>query len=270
MTAIGVSGWMFLMVPAHLGSLRQDPESRKMVVVVVLCAEGFTYLLVDNNQTTTKTWYDHPQTTRLILHWFDLLWTRCTTVFWQQIRDSLTWQMLRISFRTYWTGRVEDEIQPAALTNESDSLEFWLNVDLIFLSHLYTHNRINPVQHQHIDTYHISYHNISAHQHTNELSHCCCVLAVDVTMEWTKSLQRKWLMAVFHWRCWLGGRKGIRLVKTERCGAGMVICLRWGADLHMAQLTPLPLTVSCSRKSRLVYLSATGSAGKSRTKSREP
>jgi len=25
----------------------------------------------------------------------------------------------------------------------------------------------------------------------------------------------------------------------------MVICLEWGADLHMAQLMPLPLTVSC-------------------------
>jgi len=29
---------------------------------------------------------------------------------------------------------------------------------------------------------------------------------------------------------------------------------RWGADLHMAQLMPLPLTVSCSRKSRLVLV----------------
>jgi len=32
--------------------------------------------------------------------------------------------------------------------------------------------------------------------------------------------------------------------KTEWWGAGVVICL-WGADLHMAQLMPLPLTVSC-------------------------
>jgi len=36
--------------------------------------------------------------------------------------------------------------------------------------------------------------------------------------------------------------------KTERWGAGMVICLERGADLHMAQLMPLPLTVSCSSK----------------------
>ena len=28
----------------------------------------------------------------------------------------------------------------------------------------------------------------------------------------------------------------------------MVICLERGADLHMAQLVPLPLTVSCSSK----------------------
>jgi len=42
----------------------------------------------------------------------------------------------------------------------------------------------------------------------------------------------------------LGGRKGIRPVKTEWWGAGMVICLELGADLYMAQLMPLPLIVS--------------------------
>jgi len=36
--------------------------------------------------------------------------------------------------------------------------------------------------------------------------------------------------------------------KTEWWGAGMVVCLELGADLHMAQLTPLPLTVSCFSK----------------------
>jgi len=43
----------------------------------------------------------------------------------------------------------------------------------------------------------------------------------------------------------LGGRKGIRPVKTEWWVAGVVICLEQGADLHVAQLMPLPLTVSC-------------------------
>jgi len=32
------------------------------------------------------------------------------------------------------------------------------------------------------------------------------------------------------WRCWLGGRKGIRPVKTEWWGTGVVICLEQGAD----------------------------------------
>ena len=33
--------------------------------------------------------------------------------------------------------------------------------------------------------------------------------------------------------------------KTEWWGTGVVICLERGADLHMAQLMPLPLTASC-------------------------
>jgi len=36
--------------------------------------------------------------------------------------------------------------------------------------------------------------------------------------------------------------------KTEWWGAGMVVCLERGADLHTAQLMPLPLTVSCFSK----------------------
>ena len=55
------------------------------------------------------------------------------------------------------------------------------------------------------------------------------------------------------WRCWLGGRKGIRTVKTEWWGAGVVICLEWGADLHMAQLMPLPLTLSCFSKIQIGF-----------------
>jgi len=42
--------------------------------------------------------------------------------------------------------------------------------------------------------------------------------------------------------------------KTEWWDSGVVICLGQGADLLMAQLIPLPLTVSCSRKSRLVLV----------------
>jgi len=36
--------------------------------------------------------------------------------------------------------------------------------------------------------------------------------------------------------------------KLEWWDAGVVICLERGADLHMAQLMPLPLTVSCFSK----------------------
>ena len=36
--------------------------------------------------------------------------------------------------------------------------------------------------------------------------------------------------------------------KTEWWGAGMVICLELGADLHMVQLMPLSLTVACFSK----------------------
>ena len=42
----------------------------------------------------------------------------------------------------------------------------------------------------------------------------------------------------------------------------MVICLERGADLHMAQLMPLPLTVSCFSKIQIGFcLSGTGSPG---------
>jgi len=48
--------------------------------------------------------------------------------------------------------------------------------------------------------------------------------------------------------------------KNEQWGAGIVICLKRGADLHMAQLMPLPL--SCFSKIQIgFYLSGTGSPG---------
>ena len=41
--------------------------------------------------------------------------------------------------------------------------------------------------------------------------------------------------------------------KTEWWGAGMVICLERDADLHMAQLMPLLLTVSCFSKMQIGF-----------------
>jgi len=41
--------------------------------------------------------------------------------------------------------------------------------------------------------------------------------------------------------------------KTEWWGAGVVLCLEQDADLHMAQLMPLPLTVSCFSKIQIGF-----------------
>jgi len=62
----------------------------------------------------------------------------------------------------------------------------------------------------------------------------------------------------------VGWQEGHRPVKNWLVGCCVVICLGRGAYLHMAQLMPLPLTVSCSSKSRLVlpfwfYLPSAGS-----------
>ena len=89
------------------------------------------------------------------------------------------------------------------------------------------------------------------------------VIRVEGNYAWSQSVafwpeRRQWLRfqenfwAAVLWRCSFCGRKGIRPVKNWVVGCSHVICLRRGADLHMAQLMPLPLTVSCSSKSRLV------------------
>jgi len=60
---------------------------------------------------------------------------------------------------------------------------------------------------------------------------------------------------------WAAGRHPA-CKKLEWWGAGLVMCLERGADLHMAQLMPLPLTVSCFNKIKIgFYLSGTGLPG---------
>jgi len=60
---------------------------------------------------------------------------------------------------------------------------------------------------------------------------------------------------------WVAGRASGRK-KTEWWVSGVVICLERSADLHMAQLMPLPLTVSCFSKIQIgFHLSGTGSPG---------
>jgi len=58
--------------------------------------------------------------------------------------------------------------------------------------------------------------------------------------------------------------------KLQWWGAGVVICLERGAVLHMAQLMPLPLTISCSSKIQIGFTflvpAYQGSPGKSAVK----
>jgi len=41
--------------------------------------------------------------------------------------------------------------------------------------------------------------------------------------------------------------------KLEWWGAGVVVCQERSADLHMAQLMPLPLTISCFSKIKISF-----------------
>jgi len=59
----------------------------------------------------------------------------------------------------------------------------------------------------------------------------------------------------------LGGKKGIWPIKNEWWGAGVVICLERGADLHMAQQMPLPLTLLPQQNPDWFYLSGADSSG---------
>ena len=60
----------------------------------------------------------------------------------------------------------------------------------------------------------------------------------------------------------VGRQEGHPACKKLNGGVLVVICLERGADLHMVQLMPLPLTVSCFSKIQdWFYLSGTGSPG---------
>jgi len=51
----------------------------------------------------------------------------------------------------------------------------------------------------------------------------------------------------------VGRQEGHPACKKLSGGAGMIICLERCADLHMAQLMPLPLNVSCSNKIQIGF-----------------
>jgi len=102
-------------------------------------------------------------------------------------------------------------------------------------------------------------------EHQKYSQYCGTVLAVSMQQDWLsfaktwRKFLRRSIKLIFDniyplsvpsvlWRCWLGGGKGIRPVKNR-----VVICLERVADLHMAQLIPLPLTVSCSSKIQIGF-----------------
>ena len=52
----------------------------------------------------------------------------------------------------------------------------------------------------------------------------------------------------------VGRQEGHPACKKQSCGVlAWLSCLELGADLHMAQLMPLPLTVSCFSKSQIGF-----------------
>jgi len=51
----------------------------------------------------------------------------------------------------------------------------------------------------------------------------------------------------------VGRQEGHPACKKQWWGAGVVVCLERGADLHMAQLMPLTLTVSCFSKIQIGF-----------------
>ena len=51
----------------------------------------------------------------------------------------------------------------------------------------------------------------------------------------------------------VGRQEGHPACKNRVVGAGVVVCQEQGADLHMAQLMPLLLTVSCFRKIQIGF-----------------
>ena len=79
----------------------------------------------------------------------------------------------------------------------------------------------------------------SRFQHVSLLERHSAKLAEDIF--------RFYFIYLVLWRCWLGGRKGIRPVKTESWGAGVVICLEQGADLHMVYVLCLYMSFIFAR-----------------------
>jgi len=80
------------------------------------------------------------------------------------------------------------------------------------------------------------------------LKNCCCIGQSVVRIVVLGAIGLLAKLCLHYLQCfdavgWAAGRTS-SLYKTEWWGAGVAVCLEQGAELHMAQLMPLPLTVA--------------------------
>ena len=77
---------------------------------------------------------------------------------------------------------------------------------------------------------------------------------INVVTSFVLNLQKRFFDAFSALTLFVGRQEGHSACKkTEWRGAGVVLCLERDADLHMAQLMPLPLTVSCFSKIQIGF-----------------
>ena len=91
------------------------------------------------------------------------------------------------------------------------------------------------------------HHNIHQHTHTNEARSQKLNILHYILYEQVRCAASALTLLV-------GRQEGhLACKKIEWSGAGMVVCLERGADLHTAQLMPLPLTVFCFDKIQIGF-----------------
>ena len=84
----------------------------------------------------------------------------------------------------------------------------------------------------------------------------CCVLQLEMHVRLICAIKfylLTYLVPFSALTLLVGRQEGHPACKKLSGGAGIVICLERCADLHMAQLMPLPLTVSCFSKIQIGF-----------------
>ena len=190
MIGIGVSGWMFLLVPAYPGSPGQT------IVCVCVCAH--VYVCV-----------------RCVLSWMWLcVWQmskeqalKCSGLSAVQPSSSSSVSALPSAAKTLPAAIKRTNVKPAVAANSGQVI---MPSAQILAPSLFTYSflQIAPLL-------------------------CCLQLILNFTVFVYQ------LLPSVLWRCWLGGRKGIRPVKTEWWVADVVICLERGVSHKPGSRLPL-------------------------------